>query len=104
MDRVLGVITVFANALLAIVVAALPFSTGFVGVPALGFIASALFISSLFLYGVRAADLRMTFARNGGRRGLTTELQRKTRWPYTLVYMLGHCFMFGYAATIITHL
>ena len=104
MDRVLGAITVFVNALLAIVVAALAFSTGFVGVPTLGFVAASLFLSSLFLYRVRAADLRMTFAENCGRRVRPPGLQRKTRWPYTLVYMLGHCFMLAYAATIITHL
>lgn len=102
MDRVLGGMNVFSNALLAILATALPITTGFVGIPALGFAASATFLFSLYLYRVRIPDVRLAFAINGGRRVLPTDQQFGTRWPYTVVYTVGHGFMFAYVATIIT--
>lgn len=101
MDRALGVINVFGNAANGLVALILPVTTGFVGIPTLGFVASALFLSSLFLYRVRASDLRMAFASNSGRRGQPHDHQRKTRWPYTLTYMAGYAFMIAYISTIL---
>ncbi len=100
MDRVYGAINVVNNGLLSFVAAVLPFATGFVGIPALGFAAAALCLSSLFLYRIRVADLRMRFVNNTARRAKPPDQQKKTRGPYTLAYMLGHCFMLAYVVTI----
>lgn len=100
MDRILGAINVFCNAGLCLLAMILPLTTDFVGIPALAFIAAALFLSSLFLYRVKVMDLRTRLASNDGRRALPADAQAKTRWPYTLVYVLGYAFMAIYIATI----
>ncbi|BCW04967.1 hypothetical protein [Arthrobacter sp. NtRootA1] len=104
MDRLLGVINVFGNVAVALVGIALIMTTEFSGTPALGFIASALLLGSVFLYRVRAPDLRMAFASNSGRRGQPHDQQRKTRWPYTLTYMAGYSCVIAYISTILSHL
>lgn len=54
MDRILGVTNVFGNVAVATVGIALIMTTEFSGTPALGLIASALLLGSVFLYRVRA--------------------------------------------------
>jgi hypothetical protein len=103
-DRILGVINMVGNGGVGLMALIFPVTTGFVGVPALGFAASALFLSSVLLYSVRVPDLRMAFASNRGRHGLPHDQQRKTRWPYTLSYMAGYAFMIAYISTILRHL
>jgi len=103
-DNVLGIINVICIALLCLIAATLPLSTGFVGIPVLGFAAAALFLASLFLYRIRAADLRMVRASGRGRRGLPVSQREMTRWPYTLVYMIGYVLLAAYIATILGHL
>jgi uncharacterized membrane protein len=100
MDIILGVINAFCNAGLCLLAMILPLTTAFVGIPALAFIAAALLLSSLFLYRVKVRDLRTRLASNNGRRALPADAQAKTRWPYTLVYVLGYAFMATYIATI----
>ena len=100
MDRNLGVFNLFCNAGLCLLAIVLPVTTDFVGTPALAFIAAAFFLSSLFLYRIKVMDLRTRLASNDGRRALPAYAQAKTRWPYTLIYVLGYVFMAVYIATI----
>ncbi|UKA62784.1 hypothetical protein [Arthrobacter sp. FW306-04-A] len=100
MDRILGVTNVLCNAGLCLLATILPLTTDFVGIPSLAFIAAVLFLSSLFLYRIKVMDLRTRLASNDGRRALPPDAQGKTRWPYTVIYVLGYAFMAIYIATI----
>ena len=100
MDGVLGVINVFTNAALGVWAAVTPFVNGFVGIPGFGFTASALFLTALFLYRVKAKDRRTAFSTPAGRRSVPKDLLRKTRWPYTVVYSTGYFFLLAYTLTI----
>jgi hypothetical protein len=99
MDRNLGMINLFCNAGTCLLAIVLPLTTNFIGMPMLAFTAAALLLSSLFLYPIKFLDLRTNLATNG-RRALPPNAQAKTRWPYTLVYVLGYVFMAIYIGTI----
>lgn len=103
MDRVLGIINVFTNTAIGLIALALPILTGFDGIPALAFVAAALLLGSVALYRVEVPDLRMASAINRGRHELPSDLQRKSRWPYTLTYMTGFVLIFVYIPTILRH-
>lgn len=79
---------------------ALPIVTGFVGVPALSFIAAGFQLAAILAYRVQLPAIRPVRASTSARHSVDEASLRRTRWPYQTLFALGYIILLAYLISI----